>query len=49
MDNDKSVEKMLEDLLSKMTLEEKIGQLKSRGVLPWRIFFAITSYLKDAL
>ena len=39
MDDDKLVEERVEDLLSRMTLEEKVTQLKARGIMSWKIFF----------
>jgi len=33
------IEEKVENLLSQMTLEEKIGQLKAKGLMPWKQFF----------
>jgi len=35
IESDAPVEKRIDDLLSKMSLEEKIGQLKAKFVFPW--------------
>jgi len=47
LNTDLSVEERVEDLLSKMTLEEKIGQLKARGLRFWRIFFNLFDGLPE--
>jgi len=38
---DPKIEEKVEKLLSEMTLEEKIGQLKAKWLLPWRRLFEI--------
>lgn len=38
LDSDMPIEERVEDLLSRMTLEEKIGQLKARMLMGWRMF-----------
>jgi len=38
LDSDASVEERVEDLLSRMSLEEKVAQLKARMLHMWRIF-----------
>ena len=34
-----SIEEKVENLLSQMTLEEKIGQLKAKWLMPWKLLF----------
>ncbi len=41
MDEDTSVEEKVEQLLSQMTGEEKVAQLKARGIFSWEIFIKI--------
>jgi len=43
--SDAPTEERIEDLLSRMTLEEKIGQLKARGIMAWKIFHDLTEGL----
>lgn len=48
LDPDVPTEERIEDLLSKMTLEEKIGQLKARLFVGWRLFSEVAEGLSPA-
>jgi len=41
------VEERVEDLISRMSLKEKIGQLKARGLHLWKIFSELFEGLPD--
>jgi len=47
MSEDKLIDENVESLLSRMTLEEKVAQLKARGIMAWKIFFELFEGLPE--
>jgi len=47
MSEDKLIDEKVESLLSRMTLEEKVAQLKARGIMAWKIFFELFEGLPE--